>query len=102
MMPILQGSPGWASSLDWSLFSEASFGSWSARHGRQKSDSQLSRHLSMKGKSMKKPTSKRPRKSRASNQGEEFSFGLGKPSPNNDGHANKGLFFAVLFCASDP
>jgi len=51
---------------------------------------------------MKKPTSKRPRKSRASNQGEEFSFGLGKPYANNDEYAEKGLLFDILSIEFEP
>src|ERR1700684_1174040 len=51
---------------------------------------------------MKNSTSKRSRKSRASNQDETFSFGSGKPYASNDEYAAKGLLFEILSIEFEP
>ena len=51
---------------------------------------------------MKQTTSKRPRKSHASNQDDEFSFGSGQLYANNDEYAAKGIPFDILSIEFEP
>lgn len=51
---------------------------------------------------MKQTTSKRPRKTRASNRDDTFSFGSGRLYANNDEYAEKGLLFDILSIEFEP